>query len=61
MREYPSQRRCPAELRERAVRVAQELIAEQGGQRFGVVQRVTEPRPAGRSRGYAALSASVVV
>jgi transposase len=40
MGEHPSQRRYPVELRERAVRMAQELIAEQGGQRFGVVPRV---------------------
>src|SRR3954454_5303585 len=40
MGEHPSQRRYPVELRERAVRMAQELIAEQGGQRFGVVTRV---------------------
>jgi transposase len=40
MGQHPSQRRYPAELRERAVRMAQELIAEQGGQRFGVVPRV---------------------
>jgi transposase len=37
---HGSQRRYPPELRERAVRMAQELIAEQGGQRFGVVTRV---------------------
>jgi transposase len=37
---HPSQRRYPPELRERAVRMAQELIAEQGGQRYGVVTRV---------------------
>ena len=40
MGQHPSQRRYPVELRERAVRMAQELIAEQGGQRFGVVPRV---------------------
>ena len=40
MGKHPTQRRYPAELRERAVRMAQELIAEQGGQRFGVVTRV---------------------
>src|SRR5215213_2025307 len=40
MGQHPSQRRYPAELRERAVRMAQELIDEQGGQRFGVVPRV---------------------
>src|SRR5438094_464845 len=37
---HPSQKRYPDELRERAVRMAQELIAEQGGHRFGVVTRV---------------------
>src|SRR5687767_6250905 len=36
----PTQKRYPPELRERAVRMARELIAEQGGQRFGVVTRV---------------------
>ena len=40
MGKHPSQRRYPPELRERAVRMAQELIDEQGGQRFGVVTRV---------------------
>jgi transposase len=40
MGQHPSQRRYPSELRERAVRMAQELIDEQGGQRFGVVTRV---------------------
>jgi transposase len=40
MGQHPSQRRYPAELRERAVRMARELIDEQGGQRFGVVTRV---------------------
>ena len=34
-----SQNRYPAELRERAVRMVQEAIAE-GGERFGVVTRV---------------------
>ena len=37
---HPSQKRYPPELRERAVRMARELIAEQGGERFGVVTRV---------------------
>ncbi len=37
---HSSQRRYPPEIRERAVRMARELIAEQGGQRFGVVTRV---------------------
>jgi transposase len=40
MGSHPSQKRYPPELRERAVRMAQDLIAEQGGQRFGVVTRV---------------------
>ena len=40
MGKHPSQRRYPHELRERAVRMALELIDEQGGQRFGVVTRV---------------------
>ena len=35
----PSQRRYPAELRERAVRMVHEAVAEQG-ERFGVVTRV---------------------
>ncbi len=37
-----SQRRYPPELRERAVRVVQESIAAQNGQRFGVVTRVAK-------------------
>ncbi len=37
---HPAQKRYPPELRERAVRLAQEAIAEQGGQTFGVVTRV---------------------
>ena len=36
----PSQRRYPAELRERAARMVREDIAENGGERFGVVTRV---------------------
>ena len=40
MSSNPSQKRYPPELKQRAVRMAQELIAEQGGQRFGVVTRV---------------------
>ena len=35
-----SQKRYPPELRERAVRMARDAIAEQGGQAFGVVSRV---------------------
>lgn len=38
----PSQRRYPRELKERAVRMAREAIAEQGGQSFGVVPRVAK-------------------
>jgi transposase len=38
--EHPAQRRYPPELRERAVRMAQDAIAKQGGQSFGVVTRV---------------------
>jgi transposase len=37
---HPSQKRYPPELHERAVRMAQDLIAEQNGQRFGVVTGV---------------------
>ena len=40
MGSHSSQKRYPPELRERAVRMARDLIAEQGGQRFGVVTRV---------------------
>ncbi len=36
----PSQRRYPAELRQRGVRMVHEAIAENGGERFGVVTRV---------------------
>ncbi len=36
----PSQPRYPPELRERAVRMVREAIAENGGDRFGVVTRV---------------------
>ena len=39
---HPSQRRYPPELRERAVRMARDAIAEQGGQTFGVVPRVAK-------------------
>ena len=35
----PSQRRYPPELHERAVRMVREAIAENGGERFGVVTR----------------------
>lgn len=37
-----SQKRYPPELKERAVRMAQDAIAEQGGQSFGVVPRVAK-------------------
>src|SRR5919199_5492095 len=37
---HPSQKRYPPELRERAVRMVAEAIAEQGGERFGVITRV---------------------
>jgi transposase len=37
---HPAQKRYPPELRERAVRLARDAIAEQGGQTFGVVTRV---------------------
>jgi|SRR6266571_3226598 len=38
--ENASQRRYPAELRERAVRMVAEKVAAQGGERHGVVTRV---------------------
>jgi transposase len=38
----PSQKRYPPELKERAVRMARDAIAEQGGQSFGVVPRVAQ-------------------
>jgi transposase len=37
---HASQKRYPPELKERAVKMALDQIAEQGGQRFGVVTRV---------------------
>ena len=37
---HRAQRRYPPELRERAVRMVHEQIAEQGGERFGVITRV---------------------
>lgn len=37
---HPSQKRYPAELRERAVRMVEEAVAENDGDRFGVVTRV---------------------
>ncbi len=36
----PTQRRYPPELRERAVRMVKEAIAESGGERHGVVTRI---------------------
>ena len=36
----PSQKRYPPELKERAVRMARDAIAEQGGEPFGVVTRI---------------------
>ena len=39
---HGSQKRYPPELRERAVKMCQDAIAEQGGQRFGVVTRVAK-------------------
>ena len=39
---HPAQRRYPPELRERAVRMARDAIAEQGGQSFGVVPRIAK-------------------
>ena len=36
---HPTQRRYPPELRERAVRMARDAIADNGGQSFGVVPR----------------------
>jgi transposase len=39
---HPTQRRYPPELRERAVRMARDAIAEQGGQSFGVVPRIAK-------------------
>jgi len=40
MGSHPSQKRYPPELKERAVRMARDAIAEQGGQAFGVVPRI---------------------
>jgi len=37
---HKSQKRYPPELRERAVRMVRETIAEHGGERYGVVSRV---------------------
>ena len=41
-KKHGSQKRYPPELKERAVRMAQDAIAEQNGQRFGVVTRVAK-------------------
>ena len=38
----PSQKRYPPELRDRAVRMARDAIAEQAGQSFGVVPRIAK-------------------
>src|SRR5437762_9716951 len=37
---HAAQKRYPPELKERAVRMARDAIAEQGGQSFGVVPRI---------------------
>jgi hypothetical protein len=37
----PTQRRYPRELRERAIRMVKEAIAENGGERHGVITRVS--------------------
>jgi len=42
MGSHPSQKRYPPELRERAVKMARDAIAEQGGQSFGVVTQVAK-------------------
>ena len=42
MGSHPSQERYPPELRERAVKMARDAIAEQGGQSFGVVTQVAK-------------------
>ena len=39
---HASQKRYPPELKERAVRMARDAIAEQGGQAFGVVPRIVK-------------------
>jgi transposase len=39
-RQASSQRRCPPEMRERAVRMVREAIDEAGGVRGGVIPRV---------------------
>jgi transposase len=37
-----SQKRYPPELKERAIRMVEQGVAEQGGERFGVVTRVAK-------------------
>ncbi len=37
----PTQRRYPREIRERAVRMVREAVAENGGERHGVITRVS--------------------
>ena len=37
-----SQKRYPPELKERAIRMVEQGIAEQGGERFGVITRVAK-------------------
>lgn len=39
---HAAQKRYPPELRERAVRMVRETIAEHGGERYGVVSRVAK-------------------
>ncbi len=39
---HASQKRYPPELRERAVRMVRETIAEHGGERYGVVSRIAK-------------------
>jgi transposase len=39
---HVAQKRYPRELRERGVRMVLDAIAEQGGQRFGVVTRIAK-------------------
>lgn len=46
----PAQKKHPPELRERAVRMERDAIAEQGGQTFGVVTRVARQLGVGTSR-----------
>jgi len=39
---HAAQKRYPPELRERAVRMVRETIAEHGGERYGVVSRIAK-------------------